>query len=235
MSEVQATKSLGELHNLSDKGERPLPHLSEPIRDQFAAFLPLREIGPPWGSSHRYRVPNRVVFEEFVQVLVSDSPIGAIADNFWSATAVCRRQDECISSAILQSLQEIVLDALDRTIGLELADVAVRVCLTKTPCRVERAGEHPAEREDQSTKRFTFVDSRDILLGFLHALANRHNSPLLDETLDTLKALGPLSEQMRLHLERGYDSQPTRQKLEVKGFVPDISEKGKPVSIQAGE
>ena len=55
----------------------------------------------------------------------------------------------------------------------------------------------------------------------------------MDETLDTLEALGTLPEQMNVHLDRGYDSEATRQRLKVRGLAPTISEKGKPAPRQA--
>jgi len=39
------------------------------------------------------------------------------------------------------------------------------------------------------------------------APASRHDSPLLGKTLHTLEKLGPLPEQMSVHLDRGYDSE----------------------------
>ncbi len=53
------------------------------------------------------------------------------------------------------------------------------------------------------------VDADGIPLGVLVAPANRHDSPLLTETLDALAALRPLPEQARVHLDRGYDSDAT--------------------------
>jgi hypothetical protein len=53
--------------------------------------------------------------------------------------------------------------------------------------------------------------------------------------LDTLEALGPLPEQMSVHLGRGYDSRTTHRKLQTRGFIPEISEKGKPTPLQAGK
>ena len=55
----------------------------------------------------------------------------------------------------------------------------------------------------------------------------------MDETLDTLEALGTLPEQMNVHLDRGYDSEATRQRLKARGLAPTISEKGKPAPRQA--
>jgi IS5 family transposase len=77
------------------------------------------------------------------------------------------------------------------------------------------------------------VDGEGIPLGAIAAPANRHDSPLLDETLDTLEVLGPLPEQMSVHLDRGYDSQTTGEKLKVRGMTPTISDKAKPAPLAA--
>ncbi len=157
-----------------------------------------------------------------------------IADDGCSATTLRRRRDEWIGSGVMEKLQEITLDAYDRIVGLELSDVAVDCCITKTPsCGGEKAGRSPVDRGKQGIKRSTVVDANGIPLGAIAAPANRHDSPLLDETLDTLEVLGELPEQMSVHLDRGYDSRSTREKLEDRGLLAVISEKGKPASLQA--
>jgi hypothetical protein len=45
------------------------PYIIEPIWQQFCALLPEREVDHPLGC-HRPRIPDRVVFEKLVQVLV---------------------------------------------------------------------------------------------------------------------------------------------------------------------
>lgn len=45
------------------------PYLIAPIWDQFSALLPERVVSHPLGC-HRPRIPDRVVFEKLVQVLV---------------------------------------------------------------------------------------------------------------------------------------------------------------------
>jgi len=45
------------------------PYIIEPIWEQFAALLPERKTDHPLGC-HRARIPDRVVFEKLVQVLV---------------------------------------------------------------------------------------------------------------------------------------------------------------------
>jgi hypothetical protein len=133
---------------------------------------------------------------------------------------------------VMDTLQGLVPEAYDRIIGLELSDVAVDGCITKAPCGGERAGKSPVDRGKQGLKRSTVVDASGIPLGAIAAPANRHASPLLDETLDTLKALGPLPERMSVHLDRGYDWRTTREKLKARGLASTIPEKGKPAPLR---
>lgn len=207
-------------------------YLIEPIWEQFAALLPPREVDHPLGC-HRHRVPDRLVFDKLVQVLVFGCAYERISDESCSATTLRRRRDEWIGSGAMEELREMVLDAYDRLIGLELSDVAVDCCITKAPRGGEMAGKSPVDRGKRGIKRSTVVDANGIPLGAIAAPANRHDSPLLDETLDTLEVVGSLPERMRVHLDRGYDSQTTREKLEARGLVPAISERGKPALLAA--
>ncbi len=77
------------------------------------------------------------------------------------------------------------------------------------------------------------VDGGGIPLGAIAAPANRHDSPLLNETLDTMELLGELPERMSVHLDRGYDSKTTRKRLQDRGFLAEISQKGKPAPLAA--
>ena len=54
-------------------------------------------------------------------------------------------------------------------------------------------------------KRSTAVDARGIPIGTVTAPANRHDSPLLTETLDAVTGtlLGELPEWAKVHLDRG--------------------------------
>src|SRR3712207_1011548 len=68
------------------------------------------------------------------------------------------------------------------------------------------------------------------LLGVITAPANRRDSPLLSETLDTV---GVLPEQASVHLDRANDSNLTRELLESRGLIGAITEKGKPAPLKA--
>jgi hypothetical protein len=105
-----------------------------------------------------------------------------IADKECSATTLRHRRDEWIELGLMDALCEIVLEAYDRYIGLELSEVALDCCITKAPCGGEKAGGSPVDRGKQGLKRSTMVDGEGISLGTLAAPANRHDSPLLPET-----------------------------------------------------
>jgi transposase len=204
----------------------------EPIWQQFADLLPDRKVDHPLGCHHP-RIPDRVVFDKLVQVLVFGCAYKRIADRTCSATTLRRRRDEWISWGIMYTLQEIVLDSYDRMIGLDLSDVAVDGCITKAPCGGHKAGKSPVDRGKQGIKRSTVVDANGVPIGAIAAPANRHDSPLLEETLDTMEVLGKLPERMSVHLDRGYDSKASREKLQIRGLRAEISEKGKPAPLAA--
>ncbi len=207
-------------------------YIIEPIWEQFCALLPERDVDHPLGC-HRSRVPDRVIFEKLVQVLVFGCAYWRISDEGCSATTLRRRRDEWIELGAMDALEKIVREAYDRLVGLELGEVAVDCCITKAPCGGEKAGRSPVDRGKRGIKRSVAVDARGIPLGVVTAPANRHDSPLLAQTLDAARALGLLPEGTSIRLDRGYDSQATREKLRDRGLIGEISEKGRPAPVAA--
>jgi hypothetical protein len=144
------------------------PYLIEPIWQQFSALLPQRRINHPLGC-HRSRIPERVVFEKLVQVLVFGCAYHRIADASCSESTLRRRRDKWIELGVMDRLRRICLEAYDRLIGLELSEVAVDCCITKAPCGGEKAGRSPVDRGKRGLKRSMAVDAKGIPLGFVSA------------------------------------------------------------------
>jgi transposase len=208
------------------------PYIIEPIWEQFEALLPERKTNHPLGC-HRSRIADRVVFGKLVEVLVFGCAYWRIADESCSESTLRRRRDEWIEAGLMETLRETVLEAYDRLIGLELADLAVDGCITKAPCGGHKAGRSPVDRAKQGIKRSTAVDAKGIPLGSIVAPANRHDSPLLEATLKTLEPLGELPDRASVHLDRAYDSVATRRRLAARCLVGEISKKGKPAPLMA--
>ena len=208
------------------------PYIIEPIWQQFSALLPERKTSHPLGC-HRPRIPDRVIFEKLVEVLVFGCAYKKIADGSCSATTLRDRRDEWIELGVIERLREMALEAYDRAIGLELSELAVDCCITKAPCGGERAGRSPVDRGKRGLKRSVVVDGRGIPIGSVTAPANRHDSPLLVPTLEAARALGMAPEGATVHLDRGYDSGLTRLRLLEFGLLAEISRKGRPAPLNA--
>jgi transposase len=209
------------------------PYIFEPIWQQFEALLPERRTDHPLGC-HRSRIPERVIFEKLVQVLVFGCAYQRIADASCSESTLRRRRDEWIELGLMERLREICLEVYDRLIGLELSEVAVDGCVTKAPCGGEKAGISPVDRGKRGIKRSMAVDAKGIPLGAVCAPANRHGSPLLVPTLQAAsEVLGALPEEASVHLDRGYNSCLTRERLAELGLRWEISGKGKPAPFWA--
>jgi transposase len=206
--------------------------LIEPIWDQFSALLPADPAPHPL-VGHRPRIPDRIVFDKLVQVLVFGAAYWRIADRTCSATTLRRRRDEWMKLRVVERLETLARVAYDRMIGLELGDVAVDGCITKAPCGGELAGHSPVDRAKQGTKRSNLVDAAGIPLGVVPAPANRHDYPLLAPTLDTLGDLVMPPGEMTVHLDRGYDTGTTRDELDRRGLNACISRRGRPAPLQA--
>ena len=214
--------------------------LLEPIWAEFAALLPARPVSGtthPLGC-HRRRVPDRVVFEHVIAALVHGSGYERIASAGCSDRTIRRRLQEWAAAGLSERVHTLALRAYDRMIGLDLEDLAVDGCITKAPSGGAVAGRSPVDRGKQGGKRSVLTDGGGIPLHLVAAGANRHDSPLLGPTLAGLDKLDCLDRDLpadvRVHLDRGYDTRPTRALLATFGFDGVIARKGVPAPVQAG-
>jgi len=213
--------------------------LFEPVWVQFAALWPEQpgfDPAHPLGC-HRRRIPDRVVFEHVIAALVHGSGYERVASDACSDRTIRRRLRSWAQAGLGEQLHALALDAYDRMIGLDLADVSADGAITKAPCGGERAGRSPVDRGKGGMKRSTGVDGYGIPLGIIGAPANRHDSPLLRDTFAacSIQLRHHWPEQVTAHLDRGYDSNRTRELLEEIGFDAEIARKGVPAPVQIGK
>jgi transposase len=205
----------------------------EPLWDQFQVLLPEHHDPHPLGC-HRPRIPDRVIFDKLLQVLVFGCAYQRIADRTCSARTLRRRRDEWIAAGIHHMLHQLAVVAYDRMLGLDLDHLAVDGGITKAPCGGEVAGRSPVDRGKHGTKRSLAVEGQGIPLGVVAAPANRRDDGLLAATLAAMQVLGPLPDQPTVHLDAGYDYQPCRDELTQRGMTGEIATRGVPAPIQVG-
>lgn len=183
------------------------------------ALLPPPDRSHPLGC-HRPRASDRLCFRGIVIRLVTGASwvdIEAILDHQVSDTTLRARRDEWIDAGVFQRLEDEVRAGYDRLIGLDLSEVALDGSLHKAPCGGEGTGPNPTDRAKLGWKWSTAVDAKGIPLGWVIAGANRNDSILLVPTLEAVDANGLLEEIETLHLDRGYDSRVTRDRLAALG------------------
>lgn len=141
--------------------------LLEPLWDQFAALLPARDDYAPTHplGCHRRRVPDRIVFEHIVQALVHSSGYERIASPGCSNRTIRRRLKLWSQMGIAEQVHALALQAYDRMIGLQLAEISVDGCITKAPSGGEKAGRSPVDRGKQGLKRSMASDAAGIPWG----------------------------------------------------------------------
>ena len=210
--------------------------LFEPLWVQFSALLPERPRFVPTHplGCHRERIADRVVFEHVIAALVHGSGYERIASPGCSDATIRRRLKEWAAAGVSEQVHALALQAYDRMIGLDLEDLAVDGCITKAPSGGEVAGRSPVDRGKQGLKRSLVTDGAGLPLHVVSAGANRHDAPLLGPTLAGLEKLDSLPDDVTVHLDRGYDGNPTRALLDALGLDGAIARKGVPAPIQAG-
>lgn len=210
--------------------------LLHPIWEQFVVLLPQHPATAPTHplGCHRRRIPDRVVFEHVVAALVHGSGYERIVSAACSDRTIRRRVKAWAEAGLTRELHRLVVAQYDRMIGLDLEDVVVDGCITKAPSGGEKAGRSPVDRGKQGLKRSTLTDGTGIPLHVVSAGANRHDSPLLGPTLTGLDSLQPLPDEIAAHLDRGYDSAPTRALLAGLAITGVIAQKGVSAPLQVG-
>lgn len=119
-------------------------------------------------------------------------------------------------------------------IGRDLEDIVVDGSITKAPCGGEQSSRSPVDRGKQGLNRSTMTEPSGIPFHLVSSGANRHDAPLLAPALAELDVFGPLSTEVTVHLDRGYDSAKSRTLLVGVGLTGVIARKGIPAPIQVG-
>ena len=188
------------------------PLIPEPIDDH------------PLGC-HRRRAPDRDCFEVILVRLATGcswQDAERLCGCRVSDTTVRARRDEWIAAGVFDAIANEAICGYDRIIGLDLSDVAVDGSLQKSPCGGEGTGKNPTDRAKLGWKWSILTDRAGIPVGWTADGANRHDSLLLEATLDNAAGRGLLGEIDTLWLDRGYDSRVTRQRLASRNIIDAV-------------
>ncbi len=176
----------------------------------FAAvegLLPQRHISHPLGR-HRRRISDRLCFFGILVRLVTGSSwedTERLLDHRVSDTTLRSRRDEWVAAGVFDQLCDEALAAYDRIIGLDLTEVCIDGSNHKARCGGPGTGPNPADRGKTGWKWSLAVEANGIPIGWAINAANRHDSKLVEPTLDAVIDRGLHHDIDTLHLDKGYD------------------------------
>jgi len=190
------------------------PIVVDAIWASFAAYLPEHGATDHPLGCHRPRISDRECFEAILFRLVTGCSwdvAGRLGKG--SETTLRRRRDEWVALGAYACLVDEAVAGFDKVIGLDLSDVSVDGSLHKAPCGGEGTGPNPTDRGKTGWKWSVATDTNGVPIGWVSDGANRHDSLLLDPTLDDIARRGLLCDIETIWLDRGYDSAITRTRL----------------------
>jgi len=196
------------------------PEVKAIVWQAVEPLLPVPADEHPLGC-HRRRKSDRDCFEVMLVRLAtgcSFEDAERLCGNVVSDTTVRSRRDEWTKAGVFEAIVNEAVAAYDKIIGLDFSDVAADGSLSKSPCGGEGTGKNPTDRAKLGWKWHILTDKAGIPFGWAIAGANRHDSVLLDPTLDNAAERGLLDEIETIWLDRGYDSEVTRARLAERGI-----------------
>jgi transposase len=186
----------------------------------IAPLIPVPVDDHPLGC-HRPRASDRACFDVILVRLVTGcswEDAEALTGALVSDTTARTRRDEWIEAQVFDAIASEAIAGYDKVIGLDLTDVAVDGSLHKSPCGGEKTGKNPTDRAKLGWKWSVLTDRNGIPIGWAADGANRHDTILLESTLDHAGDRGLLEEVETMWLDRGYDSETTRTRLLERGI-----------------
>jgi transposase len=193
----------------------------------FAAIEPLlpRHVETHPLGCHRPRTEDRDCFKVmFVRLVTGCSWVDAewLCGRKVSDTTARARRDEWVSAGVFERIAAEAICAYDKIIGLDLSDAAVDGSLHKSPAGGEGTGKNPTDRGKLGWKWSILTDAKGIPIGVAIDGANRNDSVMLAPTLDDAKESGLLCDIETIWLDRGYDSELTRERLKDRGITDAV-------------
>jgi len=205
------------------------PRVVDAVWTAVQAHLPPRPPDTHPLGCHRPRIPDRTCFHGILVRLVTGCSWEVAARlSGISETTLRNRRTEWLTAGVFDKVLAEALAGYDRIIGLDLSEVAVDGSLHKAPCGGEGTGPNPTDRAKTGWKWSLATDRYGIPLGWATDGANRHDSVLLEPTLQAVAKRGLLTDVQTLHLDRGYDSDATMTRCAELGLTDVVCAKKRP-------
>jgi transposase len=206
------------------------PEVFDAVWAAVEPLIPIPVDAHPLGC-HRPRAADRDCFEVMLVRLVTGcswEDAERLTGRRVSDTTARSRRDEWIAAQVFDIVAEEAIHGYDKVVGLDLSEVSLDASLHKAPAGGEGTGRNPTDRAKLGWKWSLATDAHGVPIGWSADGANRHDTILLDPTLDDIEARGLLTDIETVWLDRGYDSESVRRRLAARGVVDTVIAKRRP-------
>lgn len=145
----------------------------------------------------------------------------AAPKEFGSGKTLHRYFQHWARRGVFKKMWQAGLMEYDETQGIAWEWQAADGAMTKAPLGGGATGPNPTDRGKSGTKRSLLVDGRGAPIGLVVSGANRHDSPLLGPTLDSIPVERPEpteAEPQNLSLDNGYQGKPSEKLAQEHGY-----------------
>jgi putative transposase len=185
---------------------------------------------------HRPRVPNRDAMDAILLVLRTGMQWNALlATGICSSSSAHRRFQEWVQAGVFHEIWRQGLLEYDAVVGIDWEWLAADGAMGKAPLGGGKTGPNPTDRAKRGRNVRFSTEARGVPVGLAHDGANRHDSKLLEPTLDSIpiERPEPSPEQPQgLSLDRGYDYPWVHELAHERGFVPHIRTRGDEIRLK---
>lgn len=202
--------------------------LSDELWEQIEAFIPQPKTRLRGRGKKRRNVGGRPpaaprrLMAGILYILRTGCQWNAVPKEFGSGKTLHRYFQRWTRRGVFKKLWRAGLLAYDQTQGIDWEWQSVDGAMTKAPLGGGATGPNPTDRAKSGTKRSLLVDSRGAPLGIVVSGANRHDSPLLGPTLDSIVVERPApsqTEPQNLCVDKGYKGKPTERQANEHGYI----------------
>ncbi|MBJ9658114.1 IS5-like element ISRme6 family transposase [Burkholderia cenocepacia] len=147
---------------------------------------------------------------------------------FGSGATCWRRLNDWRKAGVWDRLHELLLDKLREAGQIDLSYAAVDSSSVRAVGAGGKTGPNPTDRSRPGSKHHILVDANGVPISAILTGANRNDVtqllPLVDAIPPIRGARGrPLQRPKVIYADRGYDSDPHRQRLRERGIKPVIA------------
>ena len=132
------------------------------------------------------------------------------------------------AAGVWLKLHALLLAELNAADTLDWERALIDASFAKAPEGDDETGPNPTDRGKSGSQPHLLTDGNGVPLTVITTAANVNEVTQVFETLDALEPVGGKpgpnrTQPKRLHADRGYDSEPVRQKLRERGITPMIA------------